>query len=239
MPTAYLDAVDADIRVGYHQFDHIFAIAEHAKTSLTEHYGVPADRISVVGTGRGIIKPFTGEKDYAKGGILFVAKERFEDKGGQLLLDAFRIARDQNPDLQLWLVGDPRLRETAGNDSRVQVFGFLPIEELQALFDRASLFAMPAPREPWGLVFLEALSCRTPILGLARGAIPEITQNGRFGFSVETASAEVIAQAILQAFSDPSRLVVMGKEGQHHVLERYTWEKVVDRILERIDQIPT
>jgi hypothetical protein len=54
------------------------------------YYGVSRDRISIVGGGWGPIEPFFGEKDYANGPILCVAKMRFEDKGGRLLIEAFR-----------------------------------------------------------------------------------------------------------------------------------------------------
>lgn len=45
------------------------------------------------------IEPFTGEKDYENVHILFVAKLRFDDKGGLLLLEGFKKAQRKNPRL--------------------------------------------------------------------------------------------------------------------------------------------
>jgi len=113
--------------------------------------------------------------------------------------------------------------------------GFVPLEDLQAAFERASLFAMPAAHEPWGLAYLEALSCRVPVMGLRRNALPELTQHGRFGFCLDQATPDAVAAALVDAFSDAGRLARMGLAGQAFVVERFTWEATVDRMLERID----
>lgn len=229
--------VDADRleRMAYAQMTHLFTTGECVKTHLIAHYGISPDLITAVGTGRGAIAPYAGPKDYASGAILFVAKERQADKGGRLLVEGFQLAREKNPRLRLIMAGDDAHRETARDTPGVDVYSFIPLEQLQTLFNDAALFAMPANHEPWGLAYLEALSCRTPVLGLARNALPEITQNGRFGFCVDVASPARIAAALLDAFADPARLERMGTEGQAYVLNRFTWEGTVARMLEVID----
>ena len=111
----------------------------------------------------------------------------------------------------------------------------MTLTQLQQLFEQSALFAMPALNEPWGLVYLEALSCRTPILGLNRNSIPELTQHGQFGFAVSEPTAESIAAALLNAFSDVDRLAKMGRDGQKHCLHTFTWEHTAMRMLDAID----
>ena len=36
--------------------------------------------------------------------------------------------------------------------------------------------------EPFGIVMAEAMACGTPVLGLARGSVPEIVEDGVTGF---------------------------------------------------------
>jgi glycosyltransferase involved in cell wall biosynthesis len=219
----------------YSQMLHIFPISEYVRQNLITHYGIPPERVTAVGTGRGAIKPYDGPKDYENCTILFVAKERFEDKGGSLLVEGFKRAWQRNPRLRLIVVGDERYRESIGNVQNIEVYGFIPFQRLQDLFNRASLFAMPAVNEPWGLVYLEALSCKTPVMGLNRNAFPEITQRGRFGFCLEDATAEAVAEALLDAFRDPDRLARMGAEGQEYCVRNFTWERTVQRIVDTID----
>lgn len=217
-------------RESYAQIKHFFPISEYVRDNLIEHYQIEPQRITVVGSGRGKIEPFQGEKNYHNALILFVAKIRFEDKGGTLLIEGFKKAQQQNPSLKLVIVGQDSYRELIGSVPNVTVTGFIPWEELQHLFDTAALFAMPSPNEPWGLVYLEALACKTPILGLNRNSLPEITRHGKYGFLINNPTPDEIAKAILEAFSDPNRLRAMGEAGQQFCLENFSWERVARKI---------
>jgi glycosyltransferase involved in cell wall biosynthesis len=228
---------DANERRVYGQVSHFFPISEYVKQDLIAHYGIDPARITVVGTGRGKITPYTGDKrDYAAGHILMVAKGRFEDKGGTLLLDAFRLAHAQNPALRLIITGRVAdwHREKIEATPGATFEGFVPWERLQELFNTASLYAMPAPDEPWGLVYLEALACRTPILGLRRNAMPELTGHGQYGIMVDAPDPRLVADAILDAFAHPERLRAMGEAGQRFCLDTFSWDNTVRRILDTI-----
>jgi glycosyltransferase involved in cell wall biosynthesis len=72
-------------------------------------------------------------------------------------------------------------------------------------------------------------------MGLDRNALPEITQQGRFGFCIGDATAHGVADALLEAFRLPERLAQMGAEGQKACLENFTWENTVKRIIDGID----
>lgn len=222
-------------RDAYSQMDHIFPIGKYVQRDLVGSYGVSPEKTTAVGTGRGAIQPFSGEKDYSEETILFVAKERFEDKGGDLLLKGFQIARERRNTLKLILAGDQRYVALAEQNPGVQALGYVSLAELQELFNRAALFALPAYNEPWGLVYLEALSCKTPILGLDRNAFPELSQYGGCGFSISDISPEGVAKALLDAFETPGLLREMGLCGQKYTLDNFTWEATVRRMVDIID----
>ena len=222
----------------YEQMTHVFPISEHVKQDLVEHYKIDPSRITVVGTGRGAIKPYHGPKDYSAGKVLFVAKGRFKDKGGDILLEGFRLASKSRPALELTVVGDEQYKSLIGTaDPNIKVFGYVALEQLQEFFEQASLFAMPAVNEPWGLVYLEALSCKTPVLGLARNALPEITGRGAYGFCLANGTATELADALIEAYDHPDRLAEMGARGQAHCLERFDWAATVRRIVDAIDAV--
>lgn len=86
------------------------------------------------------------------------------------------------------------------------------------------------------MAYLEALSCRTPLIGLNRYALPEMTQNGKYGFLMEEATPEAFAATLLKACEDPERLRQMGAEGQKYCLEKYTWEQTVETMLSVIEK---
>lgn len=212
--------------------DHIFTFASCVRDNIVTHYGIPANRVSAVGSGMGSIEPFFGIKTYSPSGpLLFVAKHLFREKGGELLVEAFMSLRPRRPDLRLIIVGDERSRrfvpESAGIDFRPR----LAWEELQELYRSATLLVQPMLNDPWGQVFLEAMVSRTPVVGLNRNGLPEITAQGRYGFLVDRPEPDALAAAIVDALSSPDRLGWMGVEGQRHVLRHYSWDAVADRML--------
>lgn len=66
---------------------------------------------------------------------------------------------------------------------RVRYIGPVDDKQKNALLGEAEAFLMPILwEEPFGIVMAEALACGTPVLGLARGAVPEVVEHGVTGF---------------------------------------------------------
>jgi glycosyltransferase involved in cell wall biosynthesis len=206
--------------------EHVFTFGTYVRDHMINHYGLAPDRVTAVGSGMGQIEPYAGAKDYTRPDLLFIAKHLFVAKGGSLLLDAFRLAREQRPDLALTVVGDKRSRSHIPALPGVRVLDHLPWRELQRLLRMSTLLVQPMLNDPWGQVYLEALLSRTPVIGLRRNGLPEILENGRHGFLVAEANAPALADAILAALADPTRLAAMGLSGQKHVLQNYSWDRV-------------
>jgi glycosyltransferase involved in cell wall biosynthesis len=230
-PAAMSERFDGIDRSLFAVVSHFFALSQHVAADLRSHYGVEPERITVVGSGPGWIEPFTGAKDYGNRRLLFVCKDRFEEKGGQLLLDAFRLAGERVEGLTLTMVtGERHPRRPPKVPNVTWRRGLSRGPELGGLFREASLYAAPGLVEPWGLVYLEALASKTPILGLRRHAFPELAGDGAYGFIVDEPTPEAVAEALVEAVSDPERLRRMGEQGQRHCLSTYSWDLVAERI---------
>ena len=181
---AYFEQLE---RKSYAQMTHIFTFGRFVRQNLIDHYGVSARKVTAVGSGMGKVPPLHEAREYDGATLLFVAKHLFSAKGGFLLLDAFRIAREQRPNLRLVIVGDPKHSKLAGSQPGVEFHSYLDLAELVALYRRASLLTQPMLNDPWGQVYLEAMLSRTPVVGLRRNGLPEILENGRHGFLVDRA----------------------------------------------------
>ncbi|MCX5660818.1 MAG: glycosyltransferase family 4 protein [Planctomycetota bacterium] len=221
------------------QMDHIFTVSRYVRDLLVAQDGVDPLKVTAVGTGRGPIKPGGESKRNHGKTVLFVAKRGFDIKGGPLVLEAFAIAHRKNPAIRLILAGRPEYPELYGSLPGVSAHGHVSLDDLQRFYEQADLFAMPAMHEPWGLVYLEALSCRVPVIGLRRNALMEITQDGRFGFMCDQPDPAMLADTLLDALSDTARLDRMGREGQAHCLAYYTWEQTVARMFAVISPLST
>jgi glycosyltransferase involved in cell wall biosynthesis len=215
---------------------HIFTFGDYVRHNLVDHYGIPAARVTAVGSGMGNIPPYAGPKNYEHGHLLFVAKHLFRAKGGDLALEAFQRARLHRPDLRFVMVGNDLPRAVLRHAENVLVYPHISWERLEALYHGAALLVQPMLNDPWGQVYLEALNTRTPVIGLSRNGLPEITENGKHGFLIDKPDPETLAQTILRAVSDPDRLACMGTTGQLHVVRNYSWEFVVAKIAEVLER---
>ncbi len=222
------------------QLDAIFTVSRYVRDDWIETYRLAPDQVVAVGTGLGNPITLDGDvKDYRHGHLLYVGKHGFDIKGGQLLVDGFLQALNTRPDLKLVVIADAK---------DPALIPYLPIlrshpaihfhqsgtPDFVELVRGAALYAAPAEREPWGLIYLESLMCETPVLGLNRNAMMELTDNGRVGFVVEEASASAVGAAIVEAMSDPVRLARMGRAGREFVEANFTWDRVAQTMLGRM-----
>jgi glycosyltransferase involved in cell wall biosynthesis len=228
---------DADVRewdrierACYDSADHIFTFTRYVAQNLVEAYGLPPSKVSCAGAGYGPITPYSGPKDYANGPLLFVAKHLFVEKGGLLLLEAYDTIRRHQPHRRLVIVGDPRHAGIAGQRDGVEFHSFLSLAELQSMYERAALLVQPMLNDPWGQVYLEAMVCRTPVVGLDRNGLPELTENGRFGFLCPEATPQALAETVIDALSDLPRLEAHGVAAQAAVAGVHSWEAAAAHI---------
>jgi glycosyltransferase involved in cell wall biosynthesis len=98
-------------------------------------------------------------------------------KAQDILLEAFREARQEEPRLRLLLAGDgPELskaRVLAGDlEDRVMFFG--DVADPVRLYAAADVFAFPSRWEAFGIALLEAMAAGLPVVATRTGGIPEV-----------------------------------------------------------------
>jgi len=213
--------------------DHIFVMGSHVKAAIASAYGIPAAKITAVGAGPGLdldVERDGGMKDHANHGILFVGKLA-EKKGLGVLIKALPKVRAVFPDAELHVVTPVR---TSGPG--VVFHGSLSTPELKALFYRSTVFAMPAFKEPLGLVFLEAMWSKLACIGTTTGSMPELITDGDSGYLVECGDHEALADRIIALLRDPERTRLMGERGYQRAKEYWHWDLVVQRMLRVLEQ---
>lgn len=212
------------------RMEHVFTFGRYVRDGIVNHYGISPSKVTAVGSGMGHIEPYHGPKSYAVPRLLFVAKHLFAEKGGLVLLDAFFKALKHRSDLRLSIVGDRSIEHRIPKHPAITFYGHLPWHALAALYREATLLVQPMLNDPWGQVYLEALVSRTPIVGLNRNGLPEIIERNGFGFLIDHPNPDDLADTILDAVSEPERLADMGRRGQQHVLDTYSWDIAAERI---------
>jgi glycosyltransferase involved in cell wall biosynthesis len=118
-------------------------------------------------------------------------------------------------------------------------------EDLKQWMVWADLFAMPSWSEAFGLVYVEALACRTPVLmttdcGLApqlRLAVHEPSRE-HHGWLVPPRNIGAVADALDDALLHPAHLEQMGSAGRDFVRRRFTWRQNAVELLAGLGQDP-
>jgi len=121
-----------------------------------------------------------------------------------------------------------KVRETArdaGIADAVSLPGFVPAEDLPALYAAADLFVMPSREEGFGMTVVEAMATETPVVGTRVGAIPDIVNDGTHGYVVAPGDPGELADAIelaLATVSDSNSVMTATRQRANE----YSWESV-------------
>jgi glycosyltransferase involved in cell wall biosynthesis len=211
-----------------------FTMSANIAKSIVDEYDREAKNVVCVYCGANAIvpedEPFD-DKRYAQLNILFVGVE-WERKGGPVLVEAFELVRRQFPEATLTIVGcSPKI-----NVANCTVVGRIPLAEVSAYFKQASVFCMPTRFEPFGIVFLEAMAHKLPIVATNIGAIPELVVEGKNGYTIEPNDPQKLADKLIELLGSPEKCKTFGAHGHQHMWNKYTWDKTGARLRENIEQ---
>jgi 1,2-diacylglycerol 3-alpha-glucosyltransferase len=170
--------------------------------------------------------------------ILFVSRLA-RDKAIDVLIRAMPRVRSQVPAASLLLVGRgdhrPALEELTaelGLEGVVRFLGFVPEEDMPALYRACHCFAIASTYEVQSLPTLQALATGLPVVAADAVALPEIVKDGVNGYLVPPGDTRAMAEAIVRIVSDPERAAAMAREGlaivQPHA-EEHTFDLYEDR----------
>lgn len=215
----------------YQNAELVFTRSSNITRSLIDHYGTPPKKVDCVYVGVNVSAPKEPDlpKNYANKEILFVGLD-WERKGGPELLEAFRQLLSAHPDAQLTIIGS----EPFVDLPNCRVLGKLPLESLQTYYASASIFCLPTKLEPFGVVFVEAMANRLPIVATNIGAIPDFIISGENGYLVSPGDVSGLTQALTRLLDDPEKCCTFGERSYSLAAQRYNWQAVGNKIRERV-----
>lgn len=211
----------------YNDADLVFTLSQAVKRSVINDYGCDAKKVHCI-----YYAPFPEDIDrkpdarkYYSKNILFVGME-WERKGGPILIKAFEHVLQSVPDASLTIVGcKPEVFLP-----NVEVVGQVQPSELRAYYDHAAVFCLPTRREPFGIVFLEAMSYALPVVGTRIGALPEFIFDGDNGYLVNVDDAKSLARLLISLLTNPGECERLGLRGYDIYRETFTMDSVSESL---------
>ena len=217
------------------------AISQAVKRAMLERGEASDAQITVVPNGIGDPRAADLHDARARYGVapdapLVVALCRLErEKEVGVLLQAWAKVLREVPDARLIVGGRGACRdELTAQIERLnigdcaQLAGF--VEDALSLLGCADIFVHPAPAEPFGLVFLEAMGLAKPIVACDGGAAPEIV-NEHCGILVAPGDAASMAGALTKLLLDKARAKQLGRAGRARFEAHFTRQQMATQTL--------
>jgi len=203
------------------------AASNWAADSIRDDYGIPDEKIHVVGFGRNveIEKP---DRDWSAPRFLWVGSD-WQRKNGEAIIEAFRMVRNAHPDATLDLVGDHPQIDAEG----VTGHGRLPLgspegqREYLDILRRCTCYVMPSLFEPLGISYIDAGTAGMPSIGTTNGGARDMI--GDSGRLVDPADRDALTKAMLE-LCDPATAHELGDRARTRS-DLYTWRAVAERVL--------
>lgn len=119
--------------------------------------------------------------------------------------------------------------------SNVHLLGYMgddKKQELEEFYERADVFVAPSVwDEPLGLVILEAMASRTPVIATRKGGIPLAVKDGVNGILVRPRNSQQIVEASRKILENDELRKKMGEAARKTVEEKFTWQKIAEKYL--------
>jgi glycosyltransferase involved in cell wall biosynthesis len=210
-------------RTIYQNATRVFVRSTNILTSVMNDYGISPSKVVCAYAGSNAVEQELQAEParYQKKHILFVGID-WDRKGGPDLVKAFELVRRSHPDATLTIVGS----SPSVDLPNCRAIGLVPVDKVGQYFQEASIFCLPTRLEPFGIVFVEAMSSGLPIVATNVGAIPDFVQDGTTGFLTHPGDIQGIANALTALLSDPPKCQQFGERGYKLAQTRYSWNGV-------------
>lgn len=223
-------------RNAFQSASHICVRSEFVKNSLVKDYSLSSERITVVGGGVNLsdLPSLSPRPANRMPTVLFIGTD-FYRKGGDLVLNAFALARKSVPDAQLIFVSQGPIPASFPRNGVRLMQPLWERERFLGLYSQADVLILPSRLETWGDVLLEAMAYGLPCIGVTGQPMEEIIRDGETGLLVPPEQVDALAEALIRLLKQPELSRKMGEAGHDLISREYTWNSVVDRIAPFVD----
>ncbi len=243
--------------------DAVIAVSNETKQDILRFYPLPPERVHVIYNGIDL-------NEYQQTSDTAALKSYGVDPAVPYVLFVGRITRQKGvthlvhaiphlpPNTQLVLcAGAPDTPEIAAElrqrvDSAkasgarvIWIEKMISKPEVIQLYSHARVFCCPSVYEPFGIINLEAMACKAPVVGSAIGGIKEVVVNGETGYLVPFEQepntgfptdpgkfARDLGAKLSHLLRDPEKCKRFGEAGRKRVEEKFSWTAIADQTIQ-------
>jgi glycosyltransferase involved in cell wall biosynthesis len=175
--------------------------------------------------------------------VVFAAAMLRPGKEMPLLVRAFAEIANKHPHAVLRIAGEgPDRAEIEGFireralQQRVELLGLAPRETVLQEMVWADVFALVSRKEPWGVVFTEAMAAGKPLVCGGEGGIADVVRDGEQAVIVQEGDVGSAAGALDRMLADPTLRDRLGKGSLEAFRTKLSWDAHTRTMNEIFDQ---
>lgn len=169
-------------------------------------------------------------------------------KGQQLLLEAFNKIADRHQNTKLVYIGSAppnqgffeiELNEKIERYNLSERVIIIPFQEnIWRFWDAIDIAAVPSTEpEPFGMVAIEAMLAKKPVVAANHGGLTETVKNNETGFLFDPNDSQKLAAAISNLIEDKNKRILFGEKGYERVHLHFSLEKHVNEFDEIFESL--
>ena len=166
--------------------------------------------------------------------VLFVGRLVYE-KGVHVLVNAIpKVLEKVNA--KFVIVGNGYMKEqlsglvkSLGIVQKVLFTGFVDDETLRKLQICADVSVVPSLFEPFGIVALEAMAAKSPVVVSDTGGLGEIVDHDVDGVKVYTNNPDSLAWGIIRVLTDEKNAQRLRSNAYKKIQEKYNWDRIAQQ----------
>lgn len=243
---------------GLRSADKIMAVSHRTEKDLIQHLGIEAKKITVSHIDVDSIYKKTVSKEeseevlkkydlkpgyiYSGGGlevrkntesVLRAYKILFEAYGHASWLPKIVVSGKMMPELAPLVTDITAAVVGLGLEKEVSLLGFVPQEDLPALYRNASVFVYPSLYEGFGLPVLEAMNQGTAVITSKTSSLPEVGVDA--ALYCNPASVDDLAMVMKTVLTNDHLRAALSLKGAERA-KYFDWEKFVKKFLNIVEE---
>ncbi|OED30839.1 glycosyltransferase family 4 protein [Methanosphaera sp. WGK6] len=207
------------------------------------------DKITTIpnGVDTNLFKPKTCPRQENQIFFLSVLDKFHKYKGLDYLLESLVNVKKSIPSIKLIVGGQGELMHyyqekvnKLGLENNVEFKGFLTDEKVIEYYAKSELFILPSIsslQEGFGIVVLEALSCKTPVISTDIVGVSEDVVKTNSGIIIPPKDINALEEAIITILTNKELQKTMGENGRKLVQEKYEWTSIANKIYKLYEEL--
>jgi mannosylfructose-phosphate synthase len=250
-------------RLLYAAADMVLATTPQQMKLLLEDYEVPPEKRHMIPPGYDDNRffPVGASSRHAirqrlglTGQVVMAIGRLARNKGYDLLLHAFQIVAQRDPQAVLYLAiggsGTTPIEEMIlgelkelvtklGLTENVRFGNFIPDAELADYYRAADVFVLSSRYEPFGMTAIEAMACGTPTVVTVHGGLYRAVTFGRHALYADPFDREDLGIMILKVLKHPRLRSRLSRMGAHKARSLFTWTGVAQQLVALVEHRAT